>query len=122
VNVKNRIVNSAHQARFASDGHFTDRYIAYQRERAHGGTTVVVAHATSVAPDYLDLKNHDGTIIEESRRIGESVHELGALFRRGLPPGRQREYARWTTSPAATCRPPTTRSTTRSASGFPTSG
>lgn len=91
--VKNRIVNSAHQPRFASDGHYTDRYIAYQRERARGGAAIVVSQATSVNPDYLDLKNHDDSIVEEYRRISEAVHEFGARYFAELyHPGRQSEY------------------------------
>ncbi|HVC99951.1 MAG TPA: FAD-dependent oxidoreductase [Candidatus Dormibacteraeota bacterium] len=93
VKVKNRIVNSAHQPRFADAGRYSDRLIAYHRERARGGAGTIVSQATSVNPDYLDLKNFDGRIVEDYRRVMEAVRPFGARYFAELyHPGRQSEF------------------------------
>jgi N,N-dimethylglycine/sarcosine dehydrogenase len=93
VTVKNRIVNSAHQTRFAHEGDYTDRLIAYHRERARGGAGVIVSQATGVTADYLDLKNVDGSIVEQYRRVMDAVRPFGARYFVELyHPGRQSEY------------------------------
>ena len=91
--VKNRIVNSAHQPRFAHAGRYTDQLIAYQRERAVGGAAVIVSQATGVTPDYLDLKNVDDRIVDDYHRIVAAIRPFGARYFAELyHPGRQSEY------------------------------
>jgi N,N-dimethylglycine/sarcosine dehydrogenase len=93
ITVKNRIVNSAHQPRFAHAGRYTDKLIAYHRERARGGAAVIVSQATSVTPDYLDLKSVDERIVDDYREVVEAVHPFGARYFAELyHPGRQSEF------------------------------
>jgi 2,4-dienoyl-CoA reductase-like NADH-dependent reductase (Old Yellow Enzyme family) len=93
ITVKNRIVNAPHQTRYAHDGNYTDRVIAYHRERARGGAAVIVSQATSVVPDYLDLRNVDEGIVDQYRRVVEALHPLGAYYFAELHhPGRQGEF------------------------------
>lgn len=91
--VKNRILNAAHQPRFAHDGHYTKQYIAYHRERARGGAAVIVSQATGVNQDYLDLKSDNGRMIEEYRRVVAALRPYGARYFAELyHPGRQSEF------------------------------
>jgi len=80
ITAKNRIVNSAHQPRFAHAGHYTEQLIAYHRERAQGGAAVIVSGATSVTPDYLDLKNVDGRIVDEYQQVMEAAMTAYTVF------------------------------------------
>jgi 2,4-dienoyl-CoA reductase-like NADH-dependent reductase (Old Yellow Enzyme family)/thioredoxin reductase len=80
--VKNRIVNSAHQTRFA-----------YHRERARGGAAVIVSQATGVTPDYLDLKAVDDGIVEQYQALVQELRQFGTRYFVELyHPGRQSEY------------------------------
>lgn len=93
ITVKNRIVNSAHQPRFAHAGRYTDKLVAYHRERARGGVAVIVSQATCVTPDYLDLKSVDEGIVEDYQQVVEAVRPFGAKYFAELyHPGRQSEF------------------------------
>ncbi len=94
IELKNRIVNAAHQTGFAQGGTFTPRLVAYHRERAKGGAALLISQATCVTPEYLDLWNTDDSIIEQYQAVGRAVGPFGAHFFAELwHPGRQSEYS-----------------------------
>ena len=64
IQVKNRIVNSAHTTNFAHGGVYTEQLIAYHRERARGGAAIIVSQATNVVPEYGELRNVDDRIVD----------------------------------------------------------
>ncbi|MGH9043821.1 MAG: FAD-dependent oxidoreductase [Acidimicrobiales bacterium] len=93
IELKNRIVNSAHQTGFAAKGGFTSRLLAYHRERARGGAALLISQATCVTPEYLDLWNADDSIIEQYQAVARDVGGYGAHYFAELwHPGRQSEY------------------------------
>lgn len=94
VTLKNRIVNSAHQTGFASGGRYTDQLLAYHQERARGGAGLIISQATSVTPEYLDLWNCDGEIIDQYRALMQVVGQHGTHYFAELShPGRQSHYS-----------------------------
>ena len=94
VTLKNRIVNSAHQTRFAQGGRYTGQLLAYHRERARGGAGLIISQATCVTPEYLDLWNDDDEIIGQYQEVMRVVGEHGAHYFAELwHPGRQSYYS-----------------------------
>src|ERR1700689_594367 len=92
--LKNRIVNSAHQPRFATACRYTDQLLAYRHERARGGAALIVSQATCVTPEYLDLWNVDDGIIGQYRAVSEMVRQYGCHYFAELwHPGRQSYYS-----------------------------
>ena len=80
--VKNRIVSTGHQTGYAVDNMFTDRLVAYHRERAKGGVGLIITETTSVHPSYaaqrfpgLHIFNHDDRIIPWLQKLADTVHE-----------------------------------------------
>lgn len=93
VTLKNRVISSAHQTRFASEGHYTPRLLAYHRETARGGAAVIMSQATCVTPGYVDLSNIDESIVDEYRTVVRAMAEHGAhYFAELFHPGRQGTY------------------------------
>src|SRR3954447_20390749 len=80
ITLRNRIVNGAHQTRFADRGAYTEQLIEYHRERARGGAAMIVSQATSVTGDYLDLYNIDDRVVESYEAVGRAVREFGAHY------------------------------------------
>jgi 2,4-dienoyl-CoA reductase-like NADH-dependent reductase (Old Yellow Enzyme family)/thioredoxin reductase len=94
IDVKNRIVNSAHTTNYARDGVYTEQLIAYHRERARGGAAIIVSQATNVIAEYGELYNADESIIPWYRRVAEAVQPYGAKYFAELSyPGRQGDYS-----------------------------
>ena len=94
VTLKNRIVNSAHQTRFANGGRYTDQLLAYHQERARGGAALIVSQATCVTPEYLDLWNVDDEIIGQYQAVNEIARRYGCHYFAELwHPGRQSYYS-----------------------------
>ena len=80
--LRNRVLVTAHVPRIADGGVPGDRYIAYQRARARGGVAMQVTGATPVhrssklpTPDALE--NVDERIIPGYRRLADAVHAEG---------------------------------------------
>ncbi len=93
ITLRNRIVNAAHQTRFADRGEYTEQLIEYHRERARGGAAMIVSQATSVTGDYLDLYNIDDRVVESYEAVGRAVQEFGAHYVAELyHPGSQGEF------------------------------
>ena len=86
IELRNRIISSAHQSGLAEDGVPGDRYVAYQRERARGGVALIITGATPVHESSLVhsrdfLCNIDDRIIPGYRKVAAAVHaEGGRIF------------------------------------------
>ena len=85
--VKNRIVSTGHQTGYAADNMFTDRLIAYHRERARGGVGLIITETTSVHPGYsvrrfpaLHIYNIDDRIIPWLQKLADTVHEYDTMI------------------------------------------
>jgi 2,4-dienoyl-CoA reductase-like NADH-dependent reductase (Old Yellow Enzyme family) len=76
-----RIYLPAHQPGLAEGGQVSDRYIAYQRQRARSGVAMQVTGATPVAPsvEWADicLWNIDDSIVPGYQRLAHAVREEG---------------------------------------------
>jgi len=76
--IKNRIMNTGHAAHFQTgQGLPTDQYVEYIRERAKGGSGIIVTGHT--VPHYdgeasLSLANYDDRIIDVFRRMADATH------------------------------------------------
>ena len=112
IEVRNRILSSAHQTGLAEDGVPGERYVAYQRERARGGVALIITGATPVHESSLVhsrdfLRNVDDRIIPGYRRFADAVHAEGArafaqLAHFGaLADPQLNERAAWAPSPVA---------------------
>ena len=81
ITVQNRIVFSAHLTNFAKDFMPTDRHADYYRERAVGGTGLIITEEHSTHPTdhpYEKLIHaFNPAVIPGYRRITERVHEHG---------------------------------------------
>jgi 2,4-dienoyl-CoA reductase-like NADH-dependent reductase (Old Yellow Enzyme family) len=86
--VRNRIVSSAHAEMMADDNAPGDRFIAYCAEKAKGGvgmmvTGVATVHPTSIAHPEKEaggiiLQVWDDHVIPAFRRLADEVHRYGA--------------------------------------------
>ncbi len=82
VEIRNRILQSAHITNFAEGGLPSERHLRYYEARAKGGIGLIIQEATVVNP-YTGLHptlSHgwkDG-VVDRLRRIGEAVHAHGA--------------------------------------------
>jgi mycofactocin system FadH/OYE family oxidoreductase 2 len=85
LSVRNRVLISGHQPGLADGGVPGERYIAYQRARAHGGAGLQITGATSVHPTggYASpafLQNLDDRIVPGYQRLAEVVHAEGGCI------------------------------------------
>lgn len=83
VELRNRVVVTAHGTGLAEDGLPGPRLVAYHRERAVGGAALLITEHNSVHPSSAllhgtTIRNHDDLIIEPYRRLASAVHEHGA--------------------------------------------
>ncbi len=90
----NRIVNTAHSTRFGADGLVTDRMIAYYRERAKGGTGLIVTEAQPVHPTSEPrlgmIQNWDDRVIPGLKKLSSEIHGFGTkIFGQLIHHGRQ---------------------------------
>ena len=76
--VKNRIVRTAHATMMARDGRITDALIAYHLARAEGGVGLSMLEAAGVHPSsVLSLANLDDSIIDDYRRMASAIAPTG---------------------------------------------
>jgi mycofactocin system FadH/OYE family oxidoreductase 2 len=79
----NRIVFAAHVTNLAEDGLPGERMAAYYERRARGGAGVIVLEEAFVHPSSHPyeraLRGDDPAIVPAYRRLGERLHEAGAL-------------------------------------------
>jgi 2,4-dienoyl-CoA reductase-like NADH-dependent reductase (Old Yellow Enzyme family)/thioredoxin reductase len=94
VELKNRIVSTAHQTSLVHDHLPTDDFVAYHEARARGGAGLIVIEATAVHPSGLLTPHTLGGYLPEIaagyRRVAEAVQPHGTrLFVQLLHGGRE---------------------------------
>ena len=77
--LKNRIMNTGHAAHFQTgSGLPTQRYVDYVRERAKGGSAIIVTGVTAPCHDgeaALSLASFDESIVPVYQRMSEATHD-----------------------------------------------
>ena len=96
--VKNRFLSTSHSPAYAENGVITDRYIAYQAEKARGGVGLCqFGGATTVGPEcsiyYGQINGHSDEVIPRYKAMAAAIHEHGAACTVQLTHGGRRE--RW---------------------------
>jgi 2,4-dienoyl-CoA reductase-like NADH-dependent reductase (Old Yellow Enzyme family)/thioredoxin reductase len=81
--LRNRIVFGAHTANMATDGLPGERHVAYYRERAIGGTAMIVVepmpvHAAAVLTRG-NFRHSDDTVIPHFRKVTDAIREHGTI-------------------------------------------
>jgi 2,4-dienoyl-CoA reductase-like NADH-dependent reductase (Old Yellow Enzyme family)/thioredoxin reductase len=98
VTIRNRFLSTSHAAGYAVHGTITDRYIAYESEKAKGGVGLVqFGGATSVSVEnsfhYGQINGAVDAVIPQYRKMAEALHKHGAKCTVQLTHGGRRE--RW---------------------------
>lgn len=76
--IKNRIVRTAHATMMARAGKITDEFIAYHLARAQGGVGLSILEAAGVHPSsVLSLANLDDSVIEGYQRLAAAIAPTG---------------------------------------------
>ena len=106
--LRNRIVNTAHGTGFTKDHVFTDQHVHYYAERARGGVALIITESASVHPTSNigmqdTLRGYDRAIVPSYRKVAAAVHELGArvivqLSHQGRQGGTVEGLPRWAPS------------------------
>ena len=83
LNLRNRIVSTAHAPAYVEDGHPRDRYRLYHEEKAKGGLGLtIIGGSTNIAPDspsvFGQLYAGDDSIIPWFQRLTDGVRSHGA--------------------------------------------
>ncbi len=84
VTVPNRIVSTAHATAYNPTGIPSDRFIAYQAEKAKNGCGMVITmgsssvHPTSPASDWGGVNNWSDDVIPYFKRMADAVHQYDA--------------------------------------------
>lgn len=76
--VKHRIMQSAHTTYFAEHGRLSERHIAYYRERARGGTALIVTgghFADHLTEEGFYCRIWDPAAVPQYARLADAVHE-----------------------------------------------
>jgi 2,4-dienoyl-CoA reductase-like NADH-dependent reductase (Old Yellow Enzyme family)/thioredoxin reductase len=94
VEIRNRVVSTAHQTTLVSAHLPTDDFVAYHQARARGGVGLIVLEAAAVHPSGLltahTLGGYLPAIVEGYRRVADAVQPHGTkLFVQLLHPGRE---------------------------------
>ncbi len=94
VELRNRIVSTAHQTTLVHDHQPTDEFVAYHEARARGGVGLIVLEATAVHPSGLltshTLGGYLPEILDGYRRVAAAVQPHGTrLFVQLLHGGRE---------------------------------
>jgi 2,4-dienoyl-CoA reductase-like NADH-dependent reductase (Old Yellow Enzyme family) len=96
--IRNRFLSTSHAPGYAVRGDITERYIAYEAEKARGGVGLVqFGGATAVSVEnsfhYGQINGAVDAVIPQYRRMAEAIHAHGALCTVQLTHGGRRE--RW---------------------------
>src|SRR3954454_12311595 len=81
--VKNRFLSTSHAPGYAIHGDITDRYVAYESEKAKGGVGLVqFGGATAVSVEnsfhYGQINGATDRVIPQYRRMAAGIHAAGA--------------------------------------------
>ncbi|MCP5084320.1 MAG: FAD-dependent oxidoreductase [Alphaproteobacteria bacterium] len=109
--VKNRFLSTSHSPAYAENGVITDRYIAYQAEKARGGVGLCqFGGATTVGPEcsiyYGQINGHSDEVIPRYQAMAAAIQEHGAACTVQLTHGGRRErwdIANWLPAFSASC-------------------
>ena len=98
VTIRNRFLSTSHAPGYAVHGNITDRYIAYETEKAKGGVGLVQfggASAVSIENSfhYGQINGAVDQVVPQYRRMAASLHANGAACTVQLTHGGRRE--RW---------------------------
>src|SRR4029079_17160401 len=98
VTVRNRFLSTSHAPGYAVHGNITERYIAYESEKAKGGVGLVqFGGATAVSIEnsfhYGQIDGAVDRVIPQYRRMAAGIHGHGAKCTVQLTHGGRRE--RW---------------------------
>jgi len=98
LSIRNRFLSTSHEPGYVLAGDITDRYIAYQAEKAKGGVGLTqFGGATAVSAEnsfyYGQINGSVDKVIPQFRRMAAAIHEHGALCTVQLTHGGRRE--RW---------------------------
>jgi 2,4-dienoyl-CoA reductase-like NADH-dependent reductase (Old Yellow Enzyme family)/thioredoxin reductase len=98
VTIRNRFLSTSHAPGYAVQGKITDRYIAYEAEKAKGGVGLVqFGGATAVSVEnsfhYGQINGATDAVILDYRRMAAAIHAHGARCTVQLTHGGRRE--RW---------------------------
>lgn len=94
VELRNRVVSTAHQTTLVHDHLPTDDFVAYHEARARGGVALIVLEAAAVHPSGLltshTLGGYLPQVVEGYRRVAAAVQPHGTrLFVQLLHSGRE---------------------------------
>jgi 2,4-dienoyl-CoA reductase-like NADH-dependent reductase (Old Yellow Enzyme family) len=94
VEIRNRVVSTAHQTTLVEDGLPTDDFVAYHAARAEGGAGLICIEATAVHPSGLltghTIAGYDPRVVERLARVADAAHAGGArLFAQLFHGGRE---------------------------------
>ena len=94
IEIRNRIVSTAHQTTLVEDGLPTDDFVAYHAARAAGGVGLICIEATAVHASGLltghTIAGYDPRVVERLARVADAVHAGGAsLFAQLFHGGRE---------------------------------
>lgn len=82
IELRNRIVSTAHQTTLVEDGLPTDDFVAYHAARAEGGAGLICIEATAVHPSGLltghTIAGYDPRVVERLARVADAAHAGGA--------------------------------------------
>ena len=98
VTIRNRFLSTSHAPGYAIHGNITDRYVAYEAEKAKGGVGLVQfggASAVSIENSfhYGQINGAVDEVIPQYRRMAAAIHAHGAACTVQLTHGGRRE--RW---------------------------
>lgn len=109
--IRNRFLSTSHAPAYEDNGRITDRYIAYQAEKARGGIGLTQMGATTVSPEnsiyYGQVDASTDAVVPEFRRMSAAIHEHGAAWTVQLTHGGRRErwdISNWLPSFSSSCR------------------
>ena len=81
IELRNRIVSTAHQTTLVEDALPTGDFVAYHAARAEGGAGLICIEATAVHPSGLltghTIAGYDPRVVERLARVAEAVHAGG---------------------------------------------
>ncbi|HEY3614575.1 MAG TPA: FAD-dependent oxidoreductase [Gaiellales bacterium] len=94
IEIRNRIVSTAHQTTLVEDGLPTDDFVAYHAARAAGGVGMICIEATAVHPSGLltghTIAGYDPRVVGRLATVAEAVHAGGGtLFAQLFHGGRE---------------------------------
>jgi 2,4-dienoyl-CoA reductase-like NADH-dependent reductase (Old Yellow Enzyme family)/thioredoxin reductase len=94
IEIRNRIVSTAHQTTLVEDGLPTDAFVAYHAARAEGGVGLICIEATAVHRSGLltghTIAGYDARVVARLALVAEAVHAAGGtLFAQLFHGGRE---------------------------------